>query len=105
MESTDELKEKLYREKLDRANHRFAFRLVAAVFTFVIVLVLIANAMDELNAILQWVFLILYFGIGFVVLGLICKRHSQDQDDAIRVKQPSWRRKCALRRKAKWIES
>ena len=92
MESIDELKEKLYQEKLDRANWRFAFRLVVAVLTFVIVLGLIANAMDNVNAIVQWVFLILYFGIGFVVIGLICKRHSQDQDDAIRVKQPNWRR-------------
>lgn len=93
MESVDELKEKLYQEKLDRANHRFAFRLVVAVFTFVIVLALIANAMDKLNAIVQWIFIIVYFGIGYYVLGSICRRHGQDKDDAMRVKQPTWKRK------------
>lgn len=93
MESIDELKEKLYQEKLDRAKYRFTFRLVFAVITFVIVLALIANAMDELNAIVQWIFIIVYFGIGYYVLGSICRRHGQDQDDAIRVKQPNWRRK------------
>lgn len=93
MESPEELKEKLYQEKLKRANSNLARRLVVTVIGFVILLTLLVKPMEEFGAIVQWICIFIYFGAGYWVVGLIVKCYKREEDEAIRVKQPNWRRK------------
>lgn len=93
MESAEELQEKLYQEKLKRAGSNLARRLVFAVIGFVILLTLLVKPMEEFGAIIQWVGIFIYFGAGYWVVGLIAKSYGREKDEAIRVKQPNWKRK------------
>jgi cytochrome bd-type quinol oxidase subunit 2 len=93
MESIDELKEKLYQEKLQRSGSRLAFRLVSVVIIFVIIFIVLNKEIGNANSIVQWICLILFTAIFLAILAGIAKRYGHEQDEAIRVKQPNYRRK------------
>lgn len=93
MESLEEQKERLYQEKLKRAGGRLAYRLVFTVIIFIVLLIILTKPMEEFSSIVQWVCIILYFGAGLAVVRLICECYGREKDDAIREKQPNWKRK------------
>jgi len=76
------LKDLLEIEKRKKAEKLFAHRLVFAAIIFVIILLILCVKLEYASSGVQWVWLILLFGAGFVVLGLICRSYSREEDEA-----------------------
>ena len=93
MESMEEYKERLYQEKLKRAEGRLAYRLVIAAIIFIVLFMLTLRDIGDFNSILQWLCIILFIGAGIIIVYLIFSRYEREKDDAIRIKQPNWKRK------------
>lgn len=98
METIDDLKEKMYQEKLKKADNRFAFRLVSTVIISAVMFIIFAKIFGNTSTIVEWICLIIFIGIFLLVIGSyildigrICKCYGDEKDDALRERHPNMR--------------
>jgi len=76
------LRQSVVNEKLKKAEELFAHRLVYTVIIFIILFIILDSFIDNANAGIQWLFIIIFFAIALVVVGKINNIYTREKDDA-----------------------
>lgn len=92
MDSIDDLKQKLYQEKLKTAQRRLLFRFIAAVIIlFAIGCFGLSEGIDNMGAIARLISIIGIVAYIFIVGGLIFHYYSLEEEEAKKVIEPDWK--------------
>jgi hypothetical protein len=76
------LRHSLRQEKLKKADQLLAHRLAYSAIIFVILFLILCNALDDANSLVQWLWIIVFFGAALFVLGRIGVHYLREKKEA-----------------------